>query len=167
MGANDYDYNHEHEETRGDIMQRQIVGCAFCLVLTFTLACATSPGDDAKTQEMIDRAVALNPTLGSQVDIALDAYWMQPGQIQVTLTNKTTQPLIVGPKFFTIILPGPGRLLIDPLERSIARFPLAGLAPGEQVSGVLLFPYEASVRGARLAFDNTQCRPALAEIQSQ
>jgi len=137
-----------------------------CLILILGLACATAPGGDATTQEMIDKAVARNPALGSQVDVALEAFWTQPGQLQVTLSNKTTQPLIIGPKFFTIILPGPGRRLIHPLERSVAKFPLASLAPGEQVSGLLIFPNEAMVRGARLAFDNTECRPALADIQS-
>lgn len=148
-------------------MQRLIVGYVICLSLFLGMACRTTPGGDAKTQEMVDKAVARNPALGSQVDVGMDAYWMKPGQIQVTLTNKTTQPLIVGPKFFKIMLLRPERRLIDPLERSVTQFPQASLAPGEQVSGVLLFPYEASARGARLVFNHPQCRPALAEIQSQ
>jgi hypothetical protein len=122
------------------------------------------------TPEEVDRLVkakaAQDPILRSQVDVGLDASAGQAGAVQVTLTNKTAQPLIVGPKNFGLLLPGERKVVAADIH-SQRTFPVTKVEPGEQASGELMFIVAAGLQGARLIFDpkGQPCQTAQARIQ--
>ena len=134
------------------------------------LACAQTPSPGQLTQAETDRLVqsklAEDPILKTQTDVGLDAVLGRPGMVQVTLVNKTREPLVVGPKMFAVI--GPDRKPVAAAPQSLKTFPVTRLGSGEQASGELIFPAARAVRGAKLVFDphRPDCRPAMALIFS-
>jgi hypothetical protein len=150
------------------------IGCAFLRKPAPPATPAPSRTATAKagalTPEELDRLVkektAQDPILRSQVDVGLEASAGQAGAVQVTLTNKTQQPLIVGPKNFGLIPPGE-RKVVGADIHSQRTFPVTKVAPGEQASGELMFFGSAAPRGGQLVFDpkGQGCQPARTRIQ--
>jgi len=161
-------------------MKRAVALMLVMLIVTLGIGCAkgpkpAAPGKTAAkagslTPEEIDRLVkekaAQDPILRSQVDVGLEATAGQAGAVQVTLTNKTHQPLIIGPKNFGLILPGARKVLAADIH-SLRTFPITKVAPGEQAGGELMFIVSDALQGGRLIFDpkGQGCQPAQARIQ--
>jgi hypothetical protein len=147
-------------------------GISIVLMIATALACAKSPKpapagqmSKAEMDKLVQVKSAEDPVLRTQTDIGLDALLVGEGMVQVTLVNKTRQPLVVGPKLF--VVSGPDRKPVPAEPQSLKTFPLTRVPAGEQASGQLIFPPRLAVRGARLAFDphRPDCRAALTVIR--
>lgn len=150
--------------------------CAFGLAAALLAGCVhptaptptpqAKPLTQAQIDEMIKNQTSGDPFLRSQLAYGLEARLTAPSRIQATVTNKTTQPAVIGPKSFALIIPGPERQMVKPAVQSAKSFPLTKLSPGEQVSGELFFTTATIPAGARLAFfpiDGSQ--PAQAPVR--
>lgn len=117
-----------------------------------------------EAQKLVTTKTAEDPYLRSQKDVSLEARLARPGALQVTIQNKTTHPLLIGPKFFAVLTP-PSKKPIPPTGQSQHLFPLGDVAPGDQVSGELAFPAESLGPNSRLIFNHPECQPAMAKIR--
>ena len=156
-------------------------GGAWAAALLWMVGCAAGPGQptstgsargglsDAEVKALVAKKAAADPFLRSQTDVALDVRVDSPGVLQVTIANKTSHPLRIGPENFAILAPGSAAGSGRPLTPANAvasrtRFPGVDVSPGDQASGQLIFPEGATVSGNRLVFSHPQCQSAMAPI---
>lgn len=127
---------------------------------------AAKPLTQAQIDEMIKKKAIDDPFLRSQLAFGLDARQSAPDRIQATVTNKTKQAAVIGPKCFGLILPGEDHRIVKATIQSAKTFPITKVPAGDQVSGELSFTLSPIPAGARLAFfpiDGSQ--PAMAPIR--
>lgn len=122
------------------------------------------PLSQAEMDAMIKQKAVSDPFLRSQVDFGLVAHLAAPDHVQATVTNKTDQPVVVGPRCFGLIVPG-RREKIDSGGASLKLFPVAKVLAGAQASGELVFPVSPIPAGARLVFYVPGRAPAMAQIR--
>ncbi len=128
-----------------------------------------APLSAAELEELERLRAGRDPTLETQRDFGLSASILAPGSVQVTIENRTAAPQEVTPLFFRMIVP-PSREQTPPLIDSLQTFPVGVIAAGEQASGVMSFPAEVTIAGARLVFLPAACRvcqPAMAQLQKE
>ena len=115
--------------------------------------------------QMVKQKIASDPFLRSQVDVGLEARWVEPGKVQVNIKNKMAKPLEIDPVVCLGMFVPPNRTINKALPSSRSSFPSTRLEPNAEASGIVLFPPQAAGAKCRLAFEHPDCRPAMAEIE--
>ena len=156
------------------IRMMKMVGC-LAMAWVLTIACATPPGEEQPvglTEEEVARLLELraqkDPFLRTQTDFGLEVLELSQTAARVRVTNKTGQAQEVSPRFFGVIHP-PGRDVKVAAPDSLRTFPVTRVAPGEQVTGVLVFAPGIVKTGARLVFRSAVCegcQAAMTELQA-
>jgi len=78
-------------------------------------------------------------------------------EVRVSLNNGTNRTIVVGPKNFAVIPWRSSQLVLASPDSP--RFPVAKVAPGGEIAGVLRFPGVALLRGGKLVFNHPDCSP--------
>lgn len=141
------------------------------LAVCLAVGCARGPAKpeakplkQADLDAMIRKQASDDPVLRSQVDFGLVASPAGPDRVQVTVTNKTTHDIVVGPSCFALIPPGTRQTVKPNTGQSLKLFPLIRVRAGDQASGLLVFTPAPLPPGAKLVFIQPPDKPAMTLI---
>lgn len=145
------------------------IGLGMLATATLLNACQSgqtpqSTLSEEERQALIEEKEKNDPVLRSQKDVGLSAEITREGRIQVVVTNKTSMPIVVGPKLFAFI--NTRTKAVDPVTaESFRYFPVTSIKPGNSASGQLLPPPGGwGLRHTRLVLSHPELEPAMARI---
>jgi hypothetical protein len=151
------------------IKRTGFMGMVICLILVN--ACSLTDQQELGAEEsnramgaIISQYESGDPVLRSQVNLGLQASWIDSDSVRVAIRNKTGQSLGIIHKGFGIISSS-GQPPSRALDSSRKTFPEVRLEPGEEVSRVLDFSPPSDRSRARLIFIHPDISPAMAYIR--
>lgn len=133
------------------------------LLLTVALGCATSSHErpsstvGQKMQDSREKRVEQEPEVVLKASAAMNS-------VRIEVKNNRTEPLIVDPHFFGVIVGG--KLTRFNPAKVVNQFPVFRLQKGETASGYLTFREFSDLVGQKLVFRSPDYEPLMTIIQA-